>query len=201
MIKHIPNALTMMRVLATPFFVFSAINNLPILASAIFILACITDYFDGMLARKYNVITNFGKLMDPLADKFLVLAALVVLCIDPINYIHWSVMVIILFREVAVTVLRHIYHKKNIVIPADKLGKIKTTVQMIGIIFALIFYSVIKYIEQLMTVSEHFSKISIYQENIIYYIQIYFWIVAAITVWSGVNYFYRGASHRDTLRI
>jgi len=97
MIKHIPNALTMMRVLAIPFFVFSAINNLPILATTIFILACITDYYDGMLARKYNIITNFGKLMDPLADKFLVLAALVVLCIDPINYIHWSVVLFFLF--------------------------------------------------------------------------------------------------------
>ena len=199
--KYIPNTLTMMRVLAIPFFVYSAINNLPILATTIFILACITDYFDGMLARKYNVITNFGKLMDPLADKFLVLAALVVLCIDPINYIHWSVMVIILVREVAVTVLRHIYQMKNIVIPADKLGKIKTTVQMIGIIFALIFYTVVQYIEPLMTVSEFFSKIFIYRETIIYFIQIYFWLVAAITIWSGVNYFYRGASHRDTLRI
>ena len=191
MIKYIPNILTMLRIIAIPFFVLSSLNGASILALFIFVIACITDYFDGMIARKYNIITNFGKLMDPLADKFLVLSALVLLCITPISYIHWSVIVIIFIREVAVTVLRHIYQKNNVILPADIWGKIKTIAQMIGVIFALLFYAIV---QNVIIHADcgfwcHFGFVLDIETPVLLVMQIYFWIVAGLTVMSGVNYF------------
>ena len=179
LIKYVPNVLTVLRIIAIPFFVLASIKGASIHALFIFVLACITDYYDGMIARKYSIITDFGKLMDPLADKFLVLSALVLLCITPISYIHWSVIAIIFVREVAVTVLRQIYKKNNVVLPADIWGKVKTVTQMIGIIFALTFYAAVQN-------TEIFDSVEM---AVVFYIQIYFWIVAGITLWSGVNYF------------
>ena len=147
MIKYIPNILTVLRMVAIPFFIICIAKDMEFYALIIFVLASITDYFDGMIARKYNLISNFGKLMDPLADKFLVLTALVSLNVPPISYIHIIVTVIIALRELAVTVLRHYYQKKNIIIAANIWGKIKTIVQMIGIIAALLLYVIMQNIE------------------------------------------------------
>ena len=181
MIKHIPNFLTILRVLAIPFFIICSITNKPLIALIIFIFASITDYFDGMIARKFNIVSNFGKLMDPLADKFLVLSALILLTISPISYIHWSITLIIAFRELAVTLLREYYHKKNIIISANIWGKIKTTVQMIGIIGALVFYTALQ--------MKELAFIHPFEPNIVLSIQIYFWLTAVLTILSGVNYF------------
>jgi len=191
MIKHVPNILTILRIIAIPFFVVSSMKGASVLALFIFIFACFTDYFDGKIARKYNIITDFGKLMDPLADKFLVISALVLLCIAPISYIHWSVIMIIFIREVAVTVLREKYKKNNVVLPADIWGKVKTITQMIGVIFALLFYAVVQ--NTMLCIESgfwcYFRFILDIELRVIFFMQIYFWIVAGLTVMSGINYF------------
>ncbi|HOD53585.1 MAG TPA: CDP-diacylglycerol--glycerol-3-phosphate 3-phosphatidyltransferase [Candidatus Cloacimonadota bacterium] len=180
MIRYLPNILTILRLIAVPVFVLMMYYN-PFIAMWIFIGASITDYYDGYIARKYNVISNFGKLMDPLADKILVLSAMVLLCISPIRYIHWSIVVIVALRELAVTLLRDYYRSKNIIIAANIWGKLKTVLQMVGIISALLYYSygiVIPY-----------KFPSTVNYAILLSIKVFFWIIALITILSGMNYF------------
>jgi len=180
MIQYLPNILTMLRLVAVPVFIMMMYYN-PFTAMWIFIGASITDYYDGYIARKYNVISNFGKLMDPLADKILVLSAMVLLCISPVRYIHWSIVAIVGLRELAVTLLRDYYRSKNIIIAANIWGKLKTVLQMVGIISALLYYSygiVIPY---------QFPSTVNYA--ILLSIKIFFWIIALVTILSGMNYF------------
>lgn len=134
------NKLTVFRILLVPFFVlfmltdFTAYNR--ILALAIFIIASITDHFDGHIARKYNMITTFGKFMDPIADKLLVSSALI--CLTALGEIPaWTVIVIIM-REFAVSGLRLIATENKNVIAASAWGKAKTATQMIAIIMLLL---------------------------------------------------------------
>ena len=108
-----------------------------ILSFVIFAGASITDYFDGQIARKHNMVTNLGKLIDPLADKLLVISALVVLTkYDQISL--WFVLIII-FRELLITGLRAIVANEGVVIAAEKLGKWKTATQMIALLLIILF--------------------------------------------------------------
>ena len=108
-----------------------------ILATIIFAAASITDYYDGKIARKYNLVTNLGKLLDPLADKILVISALVALTkFDEISL--WFVLIII-FRELLITGLRSIVAAEGVVIAAGNLGKWKTFVQMIVLVIIILF--------------------------------------------------------------
>ena len=108
-----------------------------ILSFVIFAGASVTDYFDGQIARKHNMVTNLGKLIDPLADKLLVISALVVLAkYDQISL--WFVLIII-FRELLITGLRAIVANEGVVIAAEKLGKWKTATQMIALLLIILF--------------------------------------------------------------
>ena len=108
-----------------------------ILATIIFAAASITDYYDGKIARKYNLVTNLGKLLDPLADKILVISALVTLTkFDEISL--WFVLIII-FRELLITGLRSIVAAEGVVIAAGNLGKWKTFVQMVVLVIIILF--------------------------------------------------------------
>ena len=108
-----------------------------ILATIIFAVASITDYYDGKIARKYNLVTNLGKLLDPLADKILVISALVTLTkFDEISL--WFVLIII-FRELLITGLRSIVAAEGVVIAAGNLGKWKTFVQMVVLVIIILF--------------------------------------------------------------
>ena len=108
-----------------------------ILATIIFAAASITDYYDGKIARKYNLVTNLGKLLDPLADKILVISALVTLTkFDEISL--WFVLIII-FRELLITGLRSIIAAEGVVIAAGNLGKWKTFVQMVVLVIIILF--------------------------------------------------------------
>ena len=108
-----------------------------ILATIIFAAASITDYYDGKIARKYNLVTNLGKLLDPLADKILVISALVTLTkFDEISL--WFVLIII-FRELLITGLRSIVVAEGVVIAAGNLGKWKTFVQMVVLVIIILF--------------------------------------------------------------
>ena len=139
---NLPNKLAMLRmILIIPFVLIIQValstDNLSLeifmrlIATIIFVGAAITDYFDGKIARKYNMITNLGKLIDPLADKLLVISAMVVFTkYDRLSL--WIVLVII-FRELLITGSRSIVAAEGVVIAAETLGKWKTTTQMIAL--------------------------------------------------------------------
>ena len=134
---NLPNKLTMFRVILIPFFVFFLLypgfegyGNY--IATAIFIVASLTDLLDGKIARKYNLVTNFGKFMDPLADKLLVCSAMI--CLVETNQLPaWSVIVII-SREFIISGFRLVASDNGVVIAASYWGKFKTTFQMLMII-------------------------------------------------------------------
>lgn len=149
--KNLPNKLTMSRVIAIPVFIvlfmlsFRNIGSINIgtysidifrfLAALVFILASITDYFDGKLARKYNLISNFGKLMDPLADKMLVVTALLLLTES--REVHFLCTLVVVLRELTISSIRLIALEKNVVIAASIWGKLKTASQMAALVMIL----------------------------------------------------------------
>jgi CDP-diacylglycerol---glycerol-3-phosphate 3-phosphatidyltransferase len=135
---NLPNALTLLRILAVPVVVVALLGETPngdALAAAVFALAALTDGLDGYFARSRDAITTFGKLMDPLADKLLIVAALVSLV--SLHRLEAWVAMVIIAREIAVTGLRAIAAERGIVIAASRLGKVKTVLQ-IAAVFALI---------------------------------------------------------------
>lgn len=134
----LPNILTCVRVLLIPVFMVLAYqNNLlcDIAALIVYVVACLTDYVDGYLARKNNQVTNFGKFMDPVADKLLVMAALLIFIEDG-TIPAWAV-AIILGREFIVSALRMVAASEGLVIAANMWGKAKTMITMITLIFLL----------------------------------------------------------------
>jgi len=135
---NLPNALTLLRILAVPVVVVALLGETPNgdeLAAAVFALAALTDGLDGYFARSRDAVTTFGKLMDPLADKLLITAALVSLV--SLNRLQAWVAMVIIAREIAVTGLRAIAAERGVVIAASWMGKLKTVLQ-IAAIFALI---------------------------------------------------------------
>lgn len=132
---NVPNQLTILRVIMVPIFVVAIMatvlpgNNY--IAAGIFILACITDFFDGYLARKYNLVTNFGKFLDPLADKLLVCAALVSFLVVEGNPMPAWVVIVIISREFIISGFRLVAVDNNVVIAASYWAKVKTFTQMI----------------------------------------------------------------------
>jgi CDP-diacylglycerol--glycerol-3-phosphate 3-phosphatidyltransferase len=138
---NIPNLLTFARIVAIPFFVWLLDEPTPIRgfwACILFTLAAITDLLDGYLARKLGVVSVLGKFLDPLADKLIVMAALVWMV--PMGRIPAWVVVLLLGREISVTGLRSVAASEGVVISAGNEGKTKTALQMIGIIALLLGY-------------------------------------------------------------
>lgn len=129
---NLPNKLTMARIIAVPFFIVAFLLGAYPLALILFIAASITDYFDGKIARSQNLITNFGKIMDPLADKILVYSALCLL-IETQSIEAWM-LIIILAREFIVAGMRTVAASEGRVLAAGMSGKIKTVLQMIAVI-------------------------------------------------------------------
>ena len=128
---NLPNKLTLARIAAVPVFVVLYMKGQFIPAFIIFILASLTDMLDGKIARKYNLITNFGKIMDPLADKILVYSAFC-LMIEDGTMPSWM-LIVILLREFAVSGMRTVAAANGIVVAAGMSGKIKTVLQMIAV--------------------------------------------------------------------
>jgi len=186
MIRYVPNTLTIIRIVLVPVFVWLAFFypphrvGLP-LALAVFIIATATDWLDGKLARKYGIITNFGKIMDPLADKILVTAALLALALPPLQAISMWVVGVIVTREVVVTIMRQHYAHRNVYIAANIWGKLKTFMQMLGAVAALAYFSALPWWEPL----------DVMEGGVRRGVRVYFWIVVAVTVLSGMNYFIR----------
>lgn len=135
-----PNIITAARIVATPFFIWMLLADdgqlgaLRWAAGAFFVIAIATDAWDGYLARKHNLITDLGKLLDPIADKFLTGAALVGLSI--LLELPWWITIIVLIREIGVTVQR-LFEAHSVVVAAAWMGKLKTVAQSVAIAFAL----------------------------------------------------------------
>ena len=132
---NLPNKLTLFRVILIPFFVLFMLVDITAydkwIALAIFIVASLTDLLDGKIARKYNLVTNFGKFMDPLADKLLVCSALI--CLVALSKITAWIVIIIIAREFIISGFRLIASDNGVVIAASYWGKFKTTFQMVMI--------------------------------------------------------------------
>ena len=138
---NLPNKLTTFRVILIPFFVFfmlapnmTGINHY--IAAAIFIVASLTDLLEGKIARKYNLVTNFGKFMDPLADKLLVCSAMI--CLIQTGQLAAWIVVIIIAREFIISGFRLIASDNGVVIAASYWGKFKTTFQMLMVIVLIL---------------------------------------------------------------
>ncbi|ADL13029.1 CDP-diacylglycerol--glycerol-3-phosphate 3-phosphatidyltransferase [Acetohalobium arabaticum] len=168
---NLPNKLTLLRIILVPIFMFFLLFNSAgesavytrYLAVAVFSLAAVTDGLDGYIARKENLVTRFGKFIDPLADKLLISAALVAL-VDMGEISAWAA-IIIIGREFAITGLRVVAAADGIVISASKLGKYKTTLQIIAIIAIII--------------------------NLPYSL-VLLWLAVLLTVISGLDYLWKG---------
>lgn len=135
---NLPNKLTLLRLVLTAIFVAClSVTFSGHLAAALvlFLLASLTDYLDGEIARRWNLITDFGKLMDPLADKVLTASAFI--CLIPYHAIPAWAVITIISREFLITGLRLLASSKGIVLPAEKLGKHKTAWQMVTILYFL----------------------------------------------------------------
>ncbi len=139
---NLPNKLTLLRVVMIPFFVaallFDGGQNMTLryAAAAIFIAASLTDLLDGKIARKYNLVTNFGKFMDPLADKLLVCSALI--CMVELAELPAWMVIVIISREFIISGFRLVASDNGIVIAASYWGKFKTTFQMIAIVLLIL---------------------------------------------------------------
>ena len=141
---NLPNKLTVARIILVPFFVAALLINFPLnnlAALAIFAAASITDLLDGKIARKRGLVTDFGKFADPLADKILVISAL--LCFVQLGLCDCVAVIIVLFREFAVTSIRLIAASKGKVIAANIWVKVKTVTQMVAVICVLVMQTVL----------------------------------------------------------
>ncbi|MEY8323360.1 CDP-diacylglycerol--glycerol-3-phosphate 3-phosphatidyltransferase [Lachnospiraceae bacterium 54-11] len=132
---NLPNKLTMFRVILIPFFIVFLLASLTPydkwIALTIFIIASLTDLLDGKIARKYNLVTNFGKFMDPLADKLLVCSALI--CLIELDKIPSWMVIVIIAREFIISGFRLVASDNGVVIAASYWGKFKTTFQMVAV--------------------------------------------------------------------
>ena len=139
---NLPNKLTTLRVIMIPFFVFFLLwqngenRTFRMIALALFIIASLTDLLDGKIARKYNLVTNFGKFMDPLADKLLVCSALI--CLIELNALPAWMVIIIISREFIISGFRLIASDNGVVIAASYWGKFKKTFQMVSVVLLIL---------------------------------------------------------------
>ncbi len=180
---NLPNKLTMLRICLVPVFMIVMITPMiendilcRIIAAALFIITSLTDMLDGKIARKYNLITNFGKLMDPLADKFMVFGAMLSILyrFDYIRPVFVWAAAVVMFRELAVTSIRLVAAgNEGVVIAASWLGKVKTVTQIVCICTVLL--------EPVVLPFKAFRD---------WHLLSYFTIAAMVvmTLWSGIDY-------------
>ncbi len=169
----LPNLLSLLRIALIPFLVYCLADTGPVsslLAAGIFFIASLTDYFDGYLARRQGHLTILGAFLDPLADKLIVMAALVMLAAgDRFPRVPAWMVIIIIGREIAVTGLRSMAAGEGLVLPAESLGKYKTLFQMFALHGLLIHY-------QYGWIDFHLAGMY------------FLWIALALGVWSGIDY-------------
>lgn len=187
-----PNKITTLRIILIPFMIFFYLADFipwgKIVSVAIFIVAALTDFLDGYIARKYNLVTNLGKLLDPMADKLLVISALLLLVADKTIPSPYGVIIAILIigRELLISTFRQIAASKNYVMAADKVGKLKTIFQDIAIPgFIMLAY--------FKTFGVNAVLLQVF--SIICYV--FIGIATVLTVISGINYLVK---NKDVLK-
>ena len=179
-----PNKLTLLRVILVPAFVLLFYLEFPahyLVATLVFVAAAITDAVDGHLARKNHQITDFGKFLDPLADKVLVVAALA--CFLQQQKLNIAAFLLIVTREFMVSALRLVVAGKGTVVPAGFAGKLKTAFTMIALITAMVYWSF----------RLDFNAFGLNIPAAVYsgaeiFLAVLFWIATVLTVWSGAEY-------------
>ena len=183
---NLPNKLTLLRIILVPAVIAAILIDFPyhfLIAGLLFGAAAITDALDGKIARRDNLITDFGKFADPLADKILVISVMV--CFVKLNLCGAIPLIIIIFREFTVTSIRLVAAAKGNVIAANMWGKVKTVTQIVANVSVFLMQFIYEILERTMT--DAVTLVGIYDVfNIIG--QVMFWIVAVITVISGVIY-------------
>ena len=185
---NLPNKLTLSRIILTPFFVAAMLIDFPfhyLVALAIFGIASVTDMLDGKIARKQNLVTNFGKFSDPLADKILVLSTLV--CFVQLGLCSSIIVIIVLFREFAVSSIRLLAATDGKVVAANIWGKVKTVTQIIAIILIFLLQFIIELMNMnFIPVGNSNVEMFAFVFNIIGNVAL--WISTIICLISGVIY-------------
>ncbi|MBV5341283.1 MAG: CDP-diacylglycerol--glycerol-3-phosphate 3-phosphatidyltransferase [Deltaproteobacteria bacterium] len=182
-ILNLPNILTMTRIATIPLLaalLMSPTRSAGFWAAALFAVASITDWLDGYLARRMGIVTTFGKFLDPIADKLIVMAALIMIL--PFDRVPAWMVLVILGREIIITGLRGIASTEGIVIQASNLGKYKTIFQIVAIIGLVLHYNYNWFFgvsHTLLTVNMH--NVGMF----------FLWIATVLTIWSGVDYLIR----------
>ncbi len=179
--KTLPNILSLSRVFIIPFIVVlfeiirytaplntTMLEQISFICAVLFSIGGLTDFFDGYFARKYQGVTNLGKLLDPITDKLLISTTMIMLV--SINRLHAWIVVLIIGREIAVTGLRALTASSGIIISASLEGKYKMTFQIVAVICLLIHYTYF---------GVNFQRIGM----------LFMWIALFVTLWSGMNYF------------
>jgi CDP-diacylglycerol--glycerol-3-phosphate 3-phosphatidyltransferase len=182
-ILNLPNILTMTRIAAIPLLavlLLSPSRSAGFWAAVVFSLASITDWLDGYLARRMGIVTVFGKFLDPIADKLIVMAALIMIL--PFDRVPAWMVLVILGREIIITGLRGIASSEGIVIQASDLGKFKTIFQLVAIIGLLLHYDY----NWLFGIEHVWLQVNMHNVGMFF-----LWIAAVLTVWSGVDYLAR----------
>jgi len=180
---NLPNLLTLARVAAVPLIVIIMLSDsraAGLWAAAIFGAAAVTDFIDGWLARKWGVVTVLGKFLDPLADKLIVMAALIMLI--PFGRIPAWAVFLVLGREIIITGLRSIASSEGIVIDASDLGKYKTIYQMVAIPGLLLHYDYYWFFG----VRSELLHVNMHNFGMFFFV-----IALALTLWSGFDYLYK----------
>lgn len=168
---NLANKITMFRIFLLPIFVLSCyIDQSGISSLLIFLLGTFSDFLDGYVARKYNMITDFGKFIDPIADKILVLSAFIMFIER--GFVEPWVVIVVLFRELLISGFRMLAAKKNISIAADIFGKLKTTTQFFSVIF-------------------FFLTIILINRNMYIIGKVLLYVSVALTILSMINYLYK----------
>lgn len=168
---NLANKITMFRIFLLPIFVISCYyDQSGIYSLLLFLLGSFSDFLDGYVARKYNMITDFGKFIDPIADKILVLSAFIMF-IDR-GFVEPWVVIVVLFRELLISGFRMLAAKKNISIAADIFGKLKTTTQFFSVIF-------------------FFLTIILINRNMYIIGKVLLYVSVALTILSMINYLYK----------
>jgi CDP-diacylglycerol--glycerol-3-phosphate 3-phosphatidyltransferase len=189
-IFNIPNIITLCRIIVTPLvfilLLYAPGRLLSLGAAIIFALASVTDFFDGYLARRMNLVTPLGKFLDPLADKLLVGVALIMMI--PLDRVPPWIVALIVGREILVTGLRVVAIKEGMTIESTRMAKQKTAFQLLAVIFLLVHYEYAIGFEQA-GVTVDFHTIGM----------ILLYIALAITMWTGADYFFK--FFRNIMRI
>ena len=177
---NLPNILTLLRIAAIPVLVvvlFSPSRAAGFWAAWIFAIASFTDWLDGYLARRMGIVTTFGKFLDPIADKLIVMSALIMIL--PFGRVPAWMVLVILGREIIITGLRGLASTEGIIIPASNLGKFKTIFQIVAILGLLLHYDY----HWFFAVDHPYLYVNMHNVGMFY-----LWIATIITIWSGVDY-------------